>query len=319
MPVHTRFHIRRKIFALVLCLIFSSMLWLLNNLNGVQTITVQIPVKFTGLPYDMVTTNSLPSSMEATIEATGFTLLFRNLRSPKTVVEIPLRLENGMLAPGRNYLFNVNYYMQDITDALGRNLKIKRLFPDTFSIRFEKKFIKKVPIYLSSDIQFEKEFDISGLAKLSPDSVIISGTKARVNEVDSVPTQRLVLKGVNKTYQGKLALDYMNGISFNEDKVQVELPVGQFTEKLINLKVIPKNVPLGFELNIIPDNIQMKVLVPIRDFNDIDISQFEVIAEFPEDPKRLNKILLKVSHTPDFVKVKSIKPAAVEFKIKQTN
>lgn len=316
MPVQTRFHIRRKVFALAVCLIFSSILWLLNDLNKLQTVTIQIPVRFTGLPYDMVTTNSLPTSMEASVEATGFDLLWRHYTREKRIIDIPLRLEKGGVDPGRNYLFNINYYMQDISEALGSHLKIRRVFPDTFSIRFENKFVKKVPVKLASNIQFEKEFNIAGEISIQPDSVIISGTKENVLKVDSVYTQALNITSLKKSYTGKIELETINGISYSDPYVAVEIPVEQYTEKTISLNITPSNVPANFELNTIPDLVSLKLSVPLSLYNKIAVDQFLVSAEFPIDKTKSNKILLKVDRVPNFIKVLSIDPMAVEYKIK---
>lgn len=316
MPVQTRFHIRRKVFAMGVCLVFSTFLWFLNDLNRVQTVSVEIPVKFTGLPYDMVPTNSLPTSMQATVEATGFDLLWRNYTSQKKVIEIPLRLEKGGTTPGKNYLFNINYYLQDITDELGSHLKIKRIFPDTFSIRFEKRFSKRVPVRLASNIQYEKEFNVSGLVSLQPDSVIISGTKENISKIDSVFTETLILTGLKKTHTSVLKLESLNGVGYNVENVDVMVPVEQFTEKTISLKITPTNVPANFELNTIPDMVSLKLSVPLSVFNKIAADQFIISAPFPDRSSGATKILLKVDQKPAFVKVVSMSPVSVEYKIK---
>lgn len=316
MPVQTRFHIRRKVFALLVCLVFSTFLWFLNDLNRVQTVNVEIPVRFTGLPYDMVSTNSLPNTMQATVEATGFDLLWRSYTSQKRVVEIPLRLEKGGAAPGKTYLFNINYYLQDISDELGSHVKIKRIFPDTFSIRFEKRFIKRVPVRLASNLQFEKEFNISGDISLVPDSVTISGTKENIAKVDSVFTENLILKGLKKNYSGDLKLESLNGVTYNVENIDVQIPVEQFTEKTISLKISTIGVPANYELNTIPDVVNLKLFVPLSMFNKIKADEYMVAAEFPDPKSTGNKILLKVVSKPSFVKVISLDPGSVEYKVK---
>jgi hypothetical protein len=315
--VQTRFHIRRKVITLLLCLLLSTVLWLLNDLNRLQTSSVQIPVKFTGLPYDMVTTNTLPSHMDATVEATGFNLLWRKFTREEKIVEIPLRLENGMVSPDQTFLFNINYYMDDITDALGSHVKIRRIFPDTFSIRFARKYSKKVPIVLSSDLNFEKEFYVSEAVILDPDSVVISGTKEKVTSVGAVSTRQLSLKKLRDTYQGNLELEGINGITYNIQEVGVTLPVEQFTEKELSVPVTATSVPAHYELNTIPNIIKLKVLVPISDFNLIDATLFQVSAEFPSNSQSVNQIILKVTRKPEFVKILSVTPSSVEYKIKQ--
>jgi hypothetical protein len=317
MPVQTRFHFRRKLFALGVCLVFSSILWLLNDLNRPQTVVVQVPVRFTGLPYDMVTTNSLPQTMEATVEATGFDLLWRRYSTTKKIVDIPLRLEKGGVDPGKTYLFNINYYMQDITEALGSHLKIRRIFPDTFSIRFEKKFIKKVPVKLASQLEFEKEFNISGKIVVEPDSVIISGTRENIAKIDSVLTQTLALTGVNKSYKGSIELELINGITYNESVVQVNFPVEQYTEKTMELPITPTRVPANYELNTIPNMASVKLSVPLSVFNRITAQQFTLAAQFPEmQNTHTHKIVLKMERMPAFIKVMGINPISVEYKIK---
>jgi hypothetical protein len=317
MPIQTKFHFRRKFFALGVCLVFSSILWLLNDLNRPQTVVVHVPVKFTGLPYDMVTTNSLPQTMEATVEATGFDLLWRRYTNEKKIVDIPLRLEKGGVDSGKTYLFNINYYMQDITEALGTHLKIRRIFPDTFSIRFEKKFVKKVPVKLASNLQFEKEFNISGKISVEPDSVLISGTRENISKVDSVLTQTLELTAVNKSYAGKIQLESLNGITYNVSYAQVNFPVEQYTEKIMELPITPTQVPANYELNTIPDIAKVKLLVPLSVFNRISPQQFTLAAQFPETlQSNTRKIVLKMERMPAFIKLMSIQPISVEYKMK---
>jgi len=315
--MQTRFHIRRKVFALVLCLLLSVFLWLLNDLNTLQTSNVQIPVKFTGLPYDMVTTNTLPSHMEATVEATGFNLLWRHLVKEHKVVEIPLRLESGMVSANKTYLFNINYYLDDITDALGSHLKIKRIFPDTFSIQFDKKFSKKVPVELLSDFNFEKEFNISGKVLLNPDSVLVYGTQNNVASINKITTEKVSLNQLKSTYTGIAKLNYINGITYNIPEVKVKVPVEQFTEKEMSLPIVSSNVPPHYELNTIPNIATIKVLVPISDYGKISAADFKLNAAFPVNISTVGKIILTVTTKPEFVQVVSIEPESVEYKIKQ--
>ncbi len=315
--MQTRFHIRRKVFALFLCVILSIFLWLLNDLNTLQTSSVQIPVKFSGLPYDMVTTNTLPSHMDATVEATGFNLLWRQLVKEKKVVEIPLRLENGMVSADRNYLFNINYYMDDITDALGSHVKIKRIFPDTFSIRFAKKFSKKVPVEFVSELSFENEFDVSAPVIIKPDSVYIYGTQENVKSIRKVSTQKLSLDKISRSFRNQLPLENINGISYNKNEVDIQVSVEQFTQKEITMPITSSNVPTHFELNTIPNMATIKVLVPVSSFETISASSFKVDARFPEDINSVRRIILAVSSKPEYVKVVSISPESVEYKVKQ--
>lgn len=316
----TRFHIRRKIFVLAVCVTLSAVLWLLNDLNRLQTATIQIPVKFSGLPYDMVPTNSLPRVMDATIEATGFTLLLRHFTSEKKVIDIPLRINQEGWQSGKDsnlrLLFNINAYTTEISKSLGSNVHIRKIYPDTFSIRFEKKFVKKVPVMLLSDIEYLKEFDLSGKISINPDSVIVSGIKEKVSKIVSICTQTLVLKKLNKSYEGTIDLENINGISYNVQHIDIKLPVDQFTEKTINLKITPANVPSNYELNTIPNVVSLKLLLPISSYSLISASQFQVIAPFPDSKNKTGKILLYVYEKPDFVKIININPESVEYKIK---
>ncbi len=316
MPVQTRFHIRKKIFVLIICLIVSMVLWLLNDLNKIQTTTVHIPVRFSGLPYDMVPTNSLPSTVEASIEATGFTLLWRHFTSEKEVMDISLKLDQGGVVAGKNYLFNINYYTDDISRSLGPHIRVRRLFPDTFSVRFEKRFVKKVPVKLSADLQYQKEFYQSGDLVLRPDSVIISGAEEKVTLIDSVFTKRLILKQVKKSYEGNIELDPINGISYSVSQINVKLPVEQFTEKQISTKIIPTNVPPNYELNTIPDQATINLLVPISVFNSVSPVQFVLTVSFPDKRNKMTKLFVSIAQKPDYVKVVNIAPASVDFIVK---
>lgn len=293
MPVQTKYHIRRKVFVLIVCIMVSTVLWLLNDLNRIQITTVQIPVKFSGLPYDMVPTNSLPKVMDATIEATGFTLLWRRFTSEKNVIDIPLRISQEGLVPGKDYLFNMNAYINEISKSMGSNVNIREIYPDTFSIRLEKKFVKKVPVVLTSDIEYQKEFGLSSKVTLQPDSVIVSGIREKVNKIDSVCTQRLILKKLKKTYEGVIDLENMNGISYSVQRIDVKLQVDQFTEKTVSLKITPVNVPFNYELNTIPDMVTLKLLLPISSYDLIGANQFKVSASFPDSKNKTGKILLR--------------------------
>ncbi len=316
MPVQTRFHIRRKIFVFTVCLSVSTFLWLLNDLNRVQTTVVNIPVRFTNLPYDMVTTNSLPSSVETTIEATGFTLLWRHFTSEHKVLDVTLLNNQAPFLPGKSYSMNMNSYLNEISRSLGGNIKIRKIFPDTFSIRFEKKFVKKVPVKLVADITYQKEYYPSDELFIDPDSIIISGSRQRVMGINEVHTLTVQLKDQKETYQGKTGLETLDGITYNINHVDIRIPISQYTEKRIELKITPVNVPSGYELNTIPDAVSLKLLVPVSSYESIIAAQFQVDAPFPGTQASTNKLLLSVGKKPVFVKVLEIEPASVEYKIK---
>jgi hypothetical protein len=154
------------------------------------------------------------------------------------------------------------------------------------------------------------------LISLQPDSVTISGTKENISKIDSVYTESLNITGLKKTHTSVLKLENLNGINYNIGEVDVKIPVEQFTEKMISLKITPSNVPANYELNTIPDLVTLKLSVPLSIFNKIVPEQFIVSAEFPDQKTGTTKILLKVDQKPSFVKVVSMTPVSVEYKIK---
>lgn len=279
--------------------------------------TISIPVKFTGLPYHLVSTTELPDHVNVTMEAKGFVLLWYQWIDETEKVEVPLDLSHTHPVNGQYYRINLNNYITEITQSFNNNVRIRKVQPDTFSITLTKRKTKKVPVMLQTELDFEHEFGQSGPPIIQPDSILISGPEQNIGQIKSINTEWIKEKRLNKKLEKSVSLKSVYGITLQTNEVRVSIPVEQFTEKTVEATVSVLETPEGAEINLIPAKIKLHIFVPISLFNSISEEQFRIAVVYPGTETKVKKLIPQVIQKPDYIKILSIDPPIVEYILKQ--
>lgn len=105
--------------------------------------------------------------------------------------------------------------------------RVRDVVPSSVTLQIDALVERNVPVVSALTFEVDSGATISGPIAIAPDSVRILGSRTAVDRVDSISTQRLILR-VRDTTAQSVALDTARlGVRVRPTRVQVRVPVGR--------------------------------------------------------------------------------------------
>jgi len=311
----------KKMATYMFFVVLATIFWFLNALSKEYTTTVNYPVTYKDLPSKKILSNELPSRLRLTVRAKGFDLLRYKLSFFQSLnFSVNEHTNNKMEKVGDNsFLFPTNRITSQVATQLSSAISVTHISPDTINFQFSSLIEKKIPVHLNTKLKFEPQFRLGGDVVLKPDSVWVIGSQAIIDRVKQVETELLELKKLNETKIKRIDLVKVEGLSFIQKKVEIELPVEQYTEaqKQVSLKVI--NVPRSVFLRLFPHEIKLSYLVGLKDYDTISAEHFDLEADYSKMDTVRNKLKVYLKNSPLNVSNVSFYPEEVGYLIEKRN
>lgn len=309
----------KRLSVFIICLLFSSMFWLLTVFSKEYTTNVSFNAVFLNLPADKILIKDLPSKIAVRVKASGFSLLGVQYSAQNDTLFIDasnVRKQLNDNSTNEIYYLLLNNQLSLMAEQLGGSMKVEKIFPDTVTFVFDQKSQKIIPVKLNLTYSFAKQYQLNGNVKVIPSNIIIRGPKSILDEIDFLETMPFNIKNISNTKRHIIPLkaEANQGVDYGIKSVIAEIPVEKYTEAEIMLPVTLKNVPFGFVVKTFPPQIKVKYNVALTNYDLIKPDQFVVEANLSEvDDISNNRIKVKLVKQPEYVsKVKIINPQ-VEF------
>jgi len=310
--------LNRKSVAFSLCLLLSGLFWLLTSLSEEYVSEISIPVVYNGLPEDVLISNELIPTVTAEVKGLGFDLMWYWLRFEHLEMavntnptELPsLNKQGGSL----HYMLTGDKGSQ--LDAMKDNqLTVLSILPDTLFLKFIPKFIKQVPVRLSADISFQKQFGMVSYPILIPDSVLVIGAKEDVDTIAFVSTEPQSWTDLNESLTNEVHLQKFTNLPFvtiSHEDIEVQVNLVEFTEGTVSvpLQIIadkPESV------KVFPNEVEIKYQVPLADYDKVKSEQFQVSVVLTEKSLKQSSLLVNIDRKPKEATQVRVSPTQVEF------
>lgn len=308
---------RSRFIFFVICVAFSVFLWLLNKLSDNYKATINYPVKYIHLPENKIYTNILPAHISVEIDAKGYTLLQHRLSAENDTLIIDYASEYGLLSNSNDiHYISLKNRKDELRNQLKNTGNILSISPDTVFFNFADKEVKRVKVKLNANLNFKKQFQIKDSIIISPAFIEIYGPSENIIDITEIETEEIVLNDISEDKELQLALKIPAIIPtyyrFSQKEVKVTIPVERFTETSITLSIQPINVPDGFDVVLIPDKAEIKLLVPFSKYNLVQQQEWKLQVDF-ESTNQKNRLPLKLNSYPTFARIREIKPNEVEY------
>ena len=310
--ITTFLHLNKRLSKYFIFLLVSFSFWFLTIMSKEYETTIFIPISYSNFPESQQLISNLESQMELKVKSHGFYLLSNNLFQTKTLQISVNNLEESKERKYSQKQWVVNKNLKKIYKLISTDIKILSTNPDTLIFRFQKKESKKVKIVFNGDLNFSSQYRMKDRIRFFPDSIFIFGSKEEMSKINFVESEKTDFENIEKAIKQDLKLTELEGISFSEEKVQIQFEVEKFTEKIIELPLIAINVPKGYKIKCYPAKIDIVTTIAFDDYSKLNTNLFvaQVDASNLKQKKRLDVILSK---QPSFIDILKIKPSRVEF------
>ena len=310
--------LNRKSVAFSLCLLLSGLFWLLTSLSEEYVSEISIPVVYNGLPEDVLIANQMIPTVTAEVKGLGFDLMWYWLRFEH--LEMPVNTNPTELPSLNKQGVSLHYMLTgdkgtQLAAMKDNQLTLLSIQPDTLFLKFIPKFIKQVPVRLSADISFQKQFGMVSDPLLIPDSVLVIGAKEDVDTIAFITTEPQFWTDLNESLTNEVHLQKFTNLPFvtiSHENIEVQVNLVEFTEGSVSvpLQIIadkPESV------KVFPNEVEIKYQVPLADYDKVKSEQFRVSVVLNENSLKQSSLVVNIDRKPEEVTQVRVRPTQVEF------
>ncbi len=305
---------RRKLSIFAKCIVFSFLAWALFAVSNKYIYTVKSGVQYVNIPDNRAFHPLQSDTVNVQVEATGWQLLFSKLRSARPTVQVDL---SGLQS--RSWVV-LSTQLGFINRQFPENQQVKSVAPDTLYFDFSKQTERKVPVKALYNLQFSKQYDVIDKLHVSPEYVTITGPLEDVVQIERWETDTIRYANVSSDVRTVVNLKQNQRANINvyPTSVEVDIPVGEVTEKILEVPLKAENAKQFRSVKLLPGEVKLTVVVSLRDFKKVTASTFEAVVNMDDwvenDARSLPVIITQM---PDFCKLVKIEPQNVDFFVRK--
>ena len=176
--------------------------------------------------------------------------------------------------------------------------------PDTLFIETGKMLSKRVPVKVNLNAKFAEGCFVVNQPVVNPAKVMISGKRDLLKGIDTLILEANYSKSIGQDLKLKVNLPNTGKFSLlemNPSAVDYVIDIEKFTEKKVEVKIKPINVPAGKRVKLLPDKVTITTSVPMGKYEEVNGDIFEVVADFSM-PAPQNRVRISVQKLPDYCK-----------------
>lgn len=300
----------RKVVVFVICLIISATAWFATTLTGTYTTTYTLPLSYHNTPFNARLVGELPSEAVFHYQGSGWDLLYLAFRS------IPDSLVIDLGKSDSNSIGKISIRSLSLVSQLPDDPMPFKVEPEWIAPGIVSETSKKIPVLARLDIRFRNRFDSTSIATLVPDSIQISGPPAQLKLINSVETVKLIKQDVFQSVSEDLEIknSLPKGVVQSHSKIQVNIPVGEFTEGSFMVPVQLKNAG-SKKIKVLPSKVRVVFKAELAAIADMKAEDFVLVADADEATTNGKPLSLVVAQKPNNAKRIRLEPERVEYLI----
>jgi YbbR domain-containing protein len=304
---------RRRVSVFLSCLLLAVFAWLFFALSNNYEYQVNSQINFINPPLHKAYHPLQDDTITLKVRGTGWQLLFSKFKLSNKIVNVSLKELTT-----KNFV-TVSSQLPEINSQFESNQKVVSVFPDTLFFDFTSRITKRVPVKLLYKLSFQKAYGMSGPIKLDPATVIVTGAAEDLEKINSWKTDSLSMTEINSSINAKVS--FQKGLKNNVDVypkfVKVEIPVDEFTEKVLEIPIEVQNNP-GRDVKVVPEKAKITLLAALGNYSKIDRESLKVSVDLDKWVKnKYEQLPVQITKFPAFCKLIKTEPQTVDFLVKE--
>ncbi len=305
---------RRRASAFITCLVLAFVAWIVITLSNPYIYIVKEVVVFKNAPQKRAFHSLQSDTVAVTIKGNGWQMLFSKINEQNKIIKVDLS------ALDSDHYVVLSKQLTAINAEKAFPNQVVAVRPDTLYFDFTNRSTRRVPLLLVKSINYQQQYTQSGNAVIKPAYVTVSGPSNVIDKIKRWRTDSLVLKNVNENVTARVNLQASaeGNISIYPKTVQVNIPVEEFTEKIVELPVkLIGNVDF-YNVKIFPQKIKVTFTTSLNRYAGITDELFEAQADL--NLWRMygySALPVKITRVPAFCKIVNIEPRNIDFIVKK--
>lgn len=310
----------RRLIIYLICVAIATIFWFLNALNKEYSVELYFPVKYTNLPKNKLLSNTPPDRFSLKVNSYGFTILRHKLSLAFSPLVFDVndftghRMETSDQA---EYAIPSKQFINRISEQVSNELRITEIHPDTLYFKFDRIVAKKIVIQPNVSYELKKQHLLSAIITTLPDSVMVWGPETVLDTLRFIQTKHQHFKSLDHTIQQQVALATIKNMEYEPNRVLLNIPVEEYTEKQLVVPVFVSNLPDSIQVNLFPDEVKVNFLISLNRFSEIKPADFRISVSFQDILDKVELLDLKLESHPPYSFSVSFFPEKVEYLIEQ--
>lgn len=169
-------------------------------------------------------------------------------------------------------------------------------------------------------MQFKKQYGIIGDTKANPDYVTVTGPLEDVANIEYLETDTIRGTAVSSDIRTIAYLNkhQKNNITIYPTFSEITIPVGEITEKVLELPIRVENGGRYTTVRTIPTKVKVTFLVSLKDYNKWTSRDFEAIVDMENwEENKVKTLPVIITKVPNYCQIISIEPQNIDFFVRK--
>ena len=305
---------RRKIAIFLRCLIISFIAWLLFSISSVQTFTIKAGISYVNIPEQKAFHPLQSDTVNVRMKLSGWKIFLKKLNPDTPHIQVDL---SGLKT--RSYIVFTNQ-LGYINRQFPTDNQVVGVSPDTLFFDFSKQTQRKVPVRPLHHIQFKKQYNIIGETKVSPEYVTVTGPLEDVANIEYLETDTIRGTQISSDVRTVAYLNkhQKNNITIYPTFAEITIPVGEITEKIVEVPLKIENAARYTSVRTLPSKIKLTFLISLKDYDKWTSRDFEAVVDMENwENNKVQSLPVILTKVPEFCQIVSIEPQNVDFFVRR--
>lgn len=305
---------RRKITIFFRCILISFIAWLLIAISNKYTFTIKAGIEYVNIPEKRAFHPLQSDTVSVNVKMSGWEVLLSKLNPDTVNIQVDLSSLSS-----RNFIVFGNQ-IGFINRQFPSDKQVLNVSPDTLYFDFSKQTQRKVPVRVPTAISFKKQYNIIGNTHTNPSYVTITGPLEDVANIEFLETDSISGKNVHTDIRTLSNINKRQrpNITIYPTATEVVIPVGEVTEKIIEVPIKIENGRRYTSVRTIPTKVVITAIVSLKDYSKWSARDFEAVVDMSAwEENKVKSLPVILTQVPDFVKVVKIEPQNVDFFVRK--
>lgn len=305
---------QRKIAIFLRCIVISFLAWLLIAISSEQTYIIKAGISYVNIPEQKAFHPLQSDTVSVHMKMSGWKIFLKKLYPDTPQVQVDL---SGLRT--RSFIVFTNQ-LGYINRQFPTDNQVVSVSPDTLFFDFSKQTQRKVPVKPVYSLQFKKQYGIIGDTRVNPEYVTVTGPLEDVANIDFLETDTIrgTSVGADVRTIAYLNKHQKNNITIYPTFSEVTVPIGEITEKIIEIPLRVENGERYTSVRTIPSKVKVTFLVSLKDYNKWTARDFEAIVDMESWEKNQVKTLpVLLTKIPPYCELISIEPQNIDFFVRK--
>tara|TARA_B100000686_G_C16805562_1_gene989941 strand:+ start:1121 stop:2077 length:957 start_codon:yes stop_codon:yes gene_type:complete len=302
---------KQKIKLFLIFVLISTLFWTSTKFSKNYSSLISFKIEYQNTP-ELVIIESSNQNIELYINTSGFQLLLYKI-FPRT-----LYIDASLASFKRSKAeIDLSQYRGDIEEQInGTFISFgDNILSYKYSILSQKKY-KVIP---NINLTFLPGYNFVNDWKITPDCVLVSGPKSKLDRLNYIKTEFVIKKEVSENiYQSTYLINPDSLLIIKPNNVLVERTIKRFTEKELNLPINVTNLPKDINIKLFPESVLVKFSFPIEFVEEINHKDFMLNFDFQmTENGKFKSLPLTISKFPEMAKNIRWIPQTISYLIKK--